>query len=88
MSGRLAQTEAKVLTCEEISWKVSSGFENVLQTALRLDLEKCNLKMFNEFKASQEKRSNFIETHFETLMNKNKSLENWMDIYMPLRMQH
>lgn len=30
----------------------------------------------------------FIENTFDKLNDKNKALENWIDIYMPLRIQH
>jgi len=29
-----------------------------------------------------------IENTFDKLWNKSKTLENWIDIYMPLRIQH
>lgn len=32
-----------------------------------------------------EKRMIFIENTFDKLNDKNKALENWIDIYMPLR---
>ena len=55
---------------------------------LTLQNEKVNLEDYNRFKENIETRMIHIENTFDALVDKNKGLENWMDIYMPLRIQH
>lgn len=40
------------------------------------------------FRDTMEKRMTDIEMTFDSLDDKNKSMENWLDVYMPLRIQH
>jgi len=58
------------------------------QKMLTLQNEKVNLEDYNRFKENIETRMIHIENTFDALVDKNKGLENWMDIYMPLRIQH
>lgn len=44
--------------------------------------------MFVQFKDSIEQRMLVIENSFDKTYDRTKSLENWIDIYMPLRTQH
>jgi hypothetical protein len=39
-------------------------------------------------KKDMESRMLNLENNFDTTLDKTKSLENWIDIYMPLRVQH
>lgn len=55
---------------------------------IKLDLDKCELELFNTFKESIEQRMLIIEKSFDKTYDRTKSLENWIDIYMPLRTQH
>ena len=48
-------------------------------------MEKTDNTLYNMFKENMELRMTHIEGTFDSLNDKNKSLENWMDIYMPLR---
>jgi len=52
---------------------------------MRLDKDKCDKDYFDEFKSNMQARMNFIESTFDALNDKTKSLENWIDVYMPLR---
>ena len=55
-----------------------------------VDLEnyKTDKDIFNNLKEKMEKRMLNIELTFDEMNGRNKSMENWMDIYMPLRIQH
>lgn len=47
----------------------------------------CDKTFFFEQKEQLNARMQIVEDTFDGLKNKNKALENWMDIYMPLRVQ-
>ena len=40
------------------------------------------------FKGNMETRMIHLENNFDLTLDKTRSLENWIDIYMPLRLQH
>jgi hypothetical protein len=80
--------ESRVIGCEDIVEKVKQGFEMLQQSVVQMENDKADKKVFDISRLGIEKRMTGIETTFDGLNDKNKSLENWMDIYVPLRTQH
>jgi hypothetical protein len=50
-----------------------------------LDINKTDLEDFSKLKAEMDDRMMYLENNFDKAFDKTKSLENWIDIYMPLR---
>lgn len=88
LPNRVAESEAKVEQCEEITFKMKQNVSDIQKEMLRLENEKCDREFWNKWKDNMESRMNFIESTFDALNDKNKSIENWIDVYMPLRIQH
>ena len=57
----------------------------ILVRNVKLENNKCDQRAFENYNEQMEKRMIFIENTFDKLNDKNKALENWIDIYMPLR---
>ena len=59
-------------------------FDRVTQVTSMVE----ELQTFNAFKVETKSQMLAIEKTVDTLENSIKTLENWIDIYMPLRLQH
>lgn len=88
LPNRMMDCEGRVATCEDISEKMKLGFEQIQKVTVEIENRKQDRDVFVMFRDNIEKRMLNIERTFDELNDKNKSLENWMDIYMPLRFQH
>jgi len=58
------------------------------ENVIKLEHQKVDSQDFNELKENLDGHMKQIEQDLDKSMNKAKSLENWIDIYMPLRLQH
>ena len=85
---KVNECEAKVLTCEEITYKMKKMVEKLEHECRQLDNQKVDQIGFTKWEGKTESRLKFIEETFANLNDKNTSPQNWMDIYMPLRIQH
>ncbi len=62
--------------------------DKINQKNIHLDINKTDLEDFSKLKAEMDDRMMYLENNFDKAFDKTKSLENWIDIYMPLRIQH
>ena len=51
-----------------------------------MELGKTETKIFESFKQRAEERMLAMENGFDKVIDKNNNLENWIDIYLPLRL--
>ena len=73
---------------QEVTLGLKDQMGQVMLQNVDLENSKCPQEQFNIFEKAQESRMANIENTFDKLWNKSKTLENWIDIYMPLRIQH
>lgn len=61
---------------------------DITQSQIYLQQGKTDQDVFNLLKSNIESRMINLENNFDLTLDKTRSLENWIDIYMPLRLQH
>jgi hypothetical protein len=57
----------------------------ISQMQIHLQKGKTDHEVFNMVKKDLESRMMNLENNFDMTLDKTKALENWIDIYMPLR---
>ena len=57
-------------------------------TNIKLETDKASVDIFEAFKERMEERLLEMENGSDKTRDRCNSLENWIDIYMPLRLQH
>jgi hypothetical protein len=53
-----------------------------------LEKNKADLEIFKKFEETANLRIIELENGIDSVLDKTNSLENWIDVYMPLRIQH
>jgi len=62
--------------------------QTVNSNNIKLDKQKTDLVEFALFKDTIEAKVMDLENTFDGTKDKTAALESWIDIYMPLRLQH
>lgn len=68
--------------------QIKNDMDKVNSSCIQLQRGKTDFEQFELFKNASEARMLYLENNFDKTNDKTKSLENWIDIYMPLRLQH
>ena len=58
------------------------------KTLIFYDKKKLDMSEFNNFNDVYRRRMLDLENQIDKCINKNEELQTWMDVYMPLRIQH
>jgi hypothetical protein len=80
------ECEAMCKTSEEVAFSIKRDMEIVNKRCFSLETSKTDVDAYEKFKRSSEGRLLTLENNFDVAMNKAKALENWIDVYMPLRL--
>lgn len=80
--------ESMCKTSEETSVQMKTIMKRIQTTNIKLETEKASVEAFESFKERMEERLLEMENGFDKTRDRCNSLENWIDIYMPLRLQH
>jgi hypothetical protein len=72
----------------DVASLIKKEMANVTQQQIYLSQGKTDNVSFNSFKIEMEQRMMKQENNYDITMDKTRGLENWIDIYMPLRIQH
>lgn len=91
----LDQLPNQVATCvtqcknsEDTSFQIKKSMEQIQAANINLQKNKTESQTFIDFSQDISKRILHVEDGIDRTLDKASSLENWIDIYMPLRLQH
>ena len=74
------------MSCEEIAAKIKDDMKHVLKNNIQLEKNKADLTEFTILKNKVDKKIMEMENGYDSIKDRTDSLENWIDIYMPLRL--
>lgn len=82
---KVANCEVQCKNSEDISVQMKKDMMEIQQRNIILEKTKTDKKLFQNFQTDIERRMVNIENGVDGTIDKTRSLENWIDIYLPLR---
>lgn len=86
--GRVQDCEAKCVHNSQVTFKMKIQMEKHNEMLCDFENRKQERLPYEEFRDDHAERMINVEKTFSFMKNKIQALENYLDVYMPLRLQH
>jgi len=73
---------------EQVVATIKKNQEEIYSKNIKLDAAKLDAAVYNRTQEDVSKRLLVLEANYDETFDRTRSLENWVDVYLPLRLQH
>lgn len=88
LPNQVAMCVTQCKNSEDTAFQIKKVMEQIQTTNIYLQKNKTDNQTYIDFSSNIMNRLEHVEGGIDKAIDKASSLENWIDIYMPLRLQH